>query len=286
MAAMTASAGLPLWSDYVRFTRRHVVAIAVLVCLGALIGFAWSLQQPTTYSATASVVLAPVPKYVTVSTSEVAPPEVSIDTDAQLLYSPRVLGAIAGALGRGADAEDAIDHLSVSAAPNSHLLRVTISAASPQAAADAADAAVAALIEVRRQTLGALRLDQLDQLRLQIERQQEMLGGDQVLAAYDDVSAQVLRLNAGLQELKEARRRPADATNPAQPPRHADRADTEVPVTSGVMVGLLCACLLGAGRDRLEPQRFPRKHNPTSSPPLCEQPPARANRHEDYRHVV
>ena len=60
--------------------------------VGLLAGFAWSLQQPSTYSATTSVALTPVPKYVTPSTTELVPPEVTIDTDAQLLRQPAGAG--------------------------------------------------------------------------------------------------------------------------------------------------------------------------------------------------
>ncbi len=283
MAAVSTPAGLPLWSDHVRFVRRHQVAIGVLVCLGALAGLVWSLGQETSYSATASVVLVPVPMYVSASTTEIAPPEVSIDTDAQLLHSPRVLTAIASVI--GTDPDQAGEHLSMTAAPNSHVLHITVSAPSPRAAADAADAAVAALVDVRRDSLGALQLDQLAQLRLLVSRQQEMLRDDRVVAAYDDVSAQVLQLSAGLQELEDARRRPADAVDPAEPPRHADRANTEVPITSGAMVGLLCGCLLGAARDRHERSSRPHLGAPIAPSPSG-QPPAGANLHEDCRHVA
>lgn len=283
MAAVNAPAGLPLWSDHVRFVRRHQVAISALVCLGALAGLVWSLGQETSYSATASVVLVPVPMYVTASTTEIAPPEVSIDTDVQLLHSPRVLTAIADVI--GTDPDQVGEHLSVTASPNSHVLHITVSARSPRAAADAADAAVVALVNVRRDALGALQLDQLAQLRLLISRQQEMLRDDRVVAAYDDVSAHVLQLNAGLQELQDARRRPADAVDPAEPPRHTDRANTEVPVTSGAMTGLLCGCLLGATRDRRGRSSRPPLGAPIApSPPG--QPPAGSNRHKDYRYVA
>ncbi len=91
---VTTPPGLPLWSDYTRFVRRHALLIAGFMLAGILIGFVWSLQQPSTYSATASIALTPVPKYVAPSTTDLVAPEVTIDTDAQLLQSPEVLGAV------------------------------------------------------------------------------------------------------------------------------------------------------------------------------------------------
>jgi uncharacterized protein involved in exopolysaccharide biosynthesis len=283
MDALTERPGLPLWSDYPRFVRRHRALIVALMCLGLLVGFVWSLGRPTSYSATASVVLAPVPKYVTPSTSEIPPPEVTIDTDAQLLHSPEVLTAVADVLDTDADA--AGNHLSVTASPNSHVLHVTVSARTPRAAADAADAAVAAFVKVRRASLGALQADQLRQVRLLISGQQELLAEDVVVPALDSLSAEVLELSNGLRELEEARRQPAIAIDAAVPPRHADRPNTEVPLTSGAMVGLLCACLLGAVRDRtgLLALRRPR---PRFAPPPADDLPAGVHQHEDHHHVV
>jgi hypothetical protein len=37
---------------------------------------------------------------------------------------------------------------------------------------------------------------------------------------------------------------------PAGPPSEADYANTEVPMTSGAMLGLIGGCLLGAAHDR------------------------------------
>jgi hypothetical protein len=252
MGALTAPPGLPLWSDYPRFTRRHRARIGVLMGLGLLGGLAWSLMQPPTFSATASVALAPVPAYVVPSTTELVPPAVSIDTDAQLLHSPGVLRAVGDALGVAADA--ASEHLVVTATPSSSVLHVTVAAASAQVAADAADAAVAAFVDERRAALGALRPDQLRQLRLQISSHETLLAQEQrrrvVIPEHDELFDQLFQLRTGLQELREARRQPAVVVRAAEPPRRADYANAEVPITSGAMLGIVGGCLLGARRDR------------------------------------
>lgn len=282
MAVMTAAPGLPLWSDYRRFVRRHRAAIGSLMSLGLLLGLVWSWGQQPTYSATAAVVLAPVPKYVSPSTTALAPPEVTIDTDAQLLQSSRVQSAVADVL--GTDPAAAADHLSVTAAPHSHLLNVTVSAGSPAAAADAANAAVDALVRVRRATLGSIQLGQVRQLRLFVSNQQALVSATTVVSVYDAPSARVRQLSTALRELEDARHAPAEAVSPATPPRHADHANTEVPLTSGAMVGLLCGCLLGAARDRAAPARR-RRPGPSSALHQFGDLPDVTHRSEGQRHV-
>jgi uncharacterized protein involved in exopolysaccharide biosynthesis len=282
MGVVTSSPGLPLWSDYTRFARRHAVLIAVLMLLGLFVGIALAMRQPSTYSATTSVALTPVPKYVTPSTTELVAPEVTIDTDAQLLQSPDVLDAIGAAL--GTDPDVAAEHLSVSASPNTHVLHVTIKASSAERAAAAANAAVTALVDVRRDTLGALRQDQLRQLQLLVDTQERELEKEAmtelVIPATDDLFAQIQQLQDGLDELEEARREPLVVVQPATPSRQPDYANAEVSVVSGAMLGLLAACLLGAGRDRL--RLLGDRHLPHLSGHL----PVTTTLHEDTHHAV
>lgn len=287
MGVLTHRPGLPLWSDYTRFARRHQARLAVLTGLGMLAGLAWSLMQPATYSATASVVLAPVPVYVTSSTAELVAPPVSIDTDAQLLRSPEVLGAVGDVLGR--DPEIVSENLLVTASPSTSVLHVTVSAGSPAAAADAANAAIDRFVDVRREALGALRRSQLRQLRLLLSEHEDLLAREQgrrlVIPFRDELYAQLVSLRTSLEELEAARRLPAEVVRPAEAPKNADYANAEVPITSGAMLGLVAGCLLGAGRDRARrlgdgpeaprTQRFPSGREPGV-----------ATRHEEYDHAI
>lgn len=287
MAALTQDPGLPLWSDHTGFLRRHRLRVAVLMSIGLLTGLAWATMQPPTYSATASVALAQVPVYVMRSTNELVPPEVSIDTDAQLLHSPVVLGAVAEAL--GVDEAAAGDPLSVTASPNSHVLHLTVASTSARRAADAANAAAAALIEVRRQTLGAFRLEELRQLRLLISTQEQLLAKEQsrrlVISANDELFATILELRTSLYELEEARLQPGDVVGSARPPIVPDHANAEVPVTSGALLGLLAGCLLGCARDRIRlAGRLPVR--PSGPSTFSGPPPGADLRTKEYDHVA
>ncbi|MGY2701901.1 GumC domain-containing protein [Nocardioides sp. HB32] len=249
---MTGPGDLPLWSAYPAFVRRRLVSLATLTVLGLLVGIALAAMTPTTYSATASVVLTPVPKYLTPSTTTLVPPAVTIDTDAQLLQSPEVLAAVADVL--GGSAAGALSHLSVGASAHSRVLHITVTAQSPAAAAAAANAAASALGDVRRTTLGSLRADQVRELRLLIDQQEQLLAKERVkqvvVPEYEPLESDVLQLQSDLDALEEAQLRPLDIIDTASPPARADYRNAEVPAVSGAMVGLLCGCLLGAARDR------------------------------------
>jgi hypothetical protein len=248
----SAGVGLPRLAEYPTFVRRQWVLLTLFVVGGLLAGMGWSASQPGTYTATASVVLAPVPVYVLPATAGLLPPEVSIDTDAQLLQSPEVLAAIG--MVTGERTRDVHERLSVTAAPHSHVLHLHVSSASASSAARAADAAAAALVEVRRRALGALTHGQLRQLRLYVVSQEALLAREQakrlVVPGLDDLFSQVEELRAGLRELEEARRTPAQVIGQADVPTSPDHANTEVPTTSGAMLGLLAGWLVGSVRDR------------------------------------
>ena len=251
MADVTTPAGLPLWSDHTAFVRRHALWILVLMTVGLGTGFAWSLQTPSTFSATTTVALTPVPKYVTPSTTELVATEVTIDTDAQLLQSPAVLEPVAAAL--GTTTAVAAERLSVTASSNSHVLHVTVKSRSRDLAATASQAAVDALLAVRGEVLGALRDDQLNRLQTLVSAQEELLAKEQgksmLLPATDELFQQVLELRRGLDELEDARAETGVVLQPALPPSRANYSNAEVPMVSGAMLGLLCACAIGALRD-------------------------------------
>jgi len=251
MGDVTSSEDLPLWSDYPAFARRHRLALSTFVVLGLLAGLGWSMQQPSAYSATASVALAPVPVYVISTPDELVPPEVSIDTDAQLLGSDLVLGAIAEAL--GVDRVTAAERLSVRASANSHVLHVTVTASSPLLAAEAANAAVGGLATARTRTLGSLQEHQARHLRAIVGGHGGELAetDDLLLSADSDDLGRILSARASLDELEESRAAPVDVVRPAVAPQRGDYANTEVPIVSGATVGLLLGCAFGAGRDRL-----------------------------------
>ncbi|GAA1478320.1 hypothetical protein GCM10009623_27660 [Nocardioides aestuarii] len=260
MADLTPRPGLPLWSDHLRFLRRHRAVVEASVALGMLVGVVMALTQQATWSSTASISLTPVPVYVKTTADELVPPEVTIDTDAQLLGSPEVLGAIAREL--DVDPSEAADHLAVSASPQTHVLHVTVSGASATSAQAATAAATQAFVALRGETLGALAEEQLQQLRLAVtDRESELVGvtGRRIVLADDELQQEVNDLRTALEELEDARTNPAAVIDPADVPRTVDYPNLEVPVVSGAGLGLIAGLLLGAARDRLGTRAPPRR---------------------------
>lgn len=253
-------AGLPLASDYTAFVRRHALVLLALVVLGLAVGLGVSATGTRTWSASASVALTPVPVYVMPTVDELSPPEVSIDTDAQLLRSPAVLAAVGDALGTDPAASE--QHLSVTASAGSHVLHVTVSGADPVKVSRAADAAAVALVDVRRESLGSLSNDQVRQLRFLVLAQEALLARQQarrvVVASTDDLFADLQQLRTRLDEVRDARATPGQVIAPAPERARADYPNTEVPLTSGAALGLLAGCLAGVARDRLRPRRHDR----------------------------
>ena len=157
---------------------------------------------------------------------------------------------------------------------------MTVTAASADLAAKAADAAVAAFVDVRRDALGAIGRRPAAPTAAARQRS----GGPAAPMSKPDgwssrrttsCSPRSLELRASLDELEEARREPAEVVRPAVPPGNANHANTEVPMTSGAMVGLLGGCLLGAGRDRARrAATSPPAHELHTVRPTCRMPPS------------
>ena len=224
---------------------------------GLLAGFGWSLLQPSTYSATASVALTPVPIYVTAVDRRAASRPRSASTPTpSCSSSPQVLRGVGDAL--GTDAEPAVEHLSrhrVTQQPRSPRDRDgRLPHARPPTPPNAA---VAAFIDVRRDALGALASDQLRQLRLLVTDQEDAAGPGAGQPARRSrppttCSPRLLELRTGLDELEEARSEPARVVRPACRPRAPDYANTEVPID--------------LGRDARAARRLPARRRPRPPP--------------------
>lgn len=236
---------------YTRFARRYAVLLVSCMCGGLLAGLGWALLQPPSYSATASVILSPVPSYVSVATSGRLPRQVTIDSDAQLVRDPTVLGAVAMAV--GGDADDVEERIRVTAAPLTQVLLITFTTDSPAEAAAGATAAANSFIGVRQESLGALQEDQIGRLEYRMTELQARLDsqGEQspVVLSDDPLVSQIAELSQRYADLERIRTSSAEVSRTATPPSAPDPTNDEVPLTSGVMGGLLAGCVIGAARD-------------------------------------
>ena len=285
------------------------VLIGALMGIGLLAGFAWSLLQPSTFSATASIALVPVPKLRHAVDHRARPARGHHRHRRPAAAQPAGAGCRRRRARHGPGRGRASD-LSVTASPNSHVLHVTVTAVLRRSAPPTPPTPRSP----RSSTSGATRSgrsasDQLRQLRLLVSRpRSEQLAKQQTEAARHPGDRRPVRpdpqLRASLDELEEARRAARRGRRARAAPRRArDYANTEVPMVSGAMLGLLAGCLLGAGRDRLgcsrsapafaheltHPSgRLPDRRHPSRGQPPCQlsthHPPRRVSTSHAVRH--
>ena len=241
------------------------------------------------YSATASVVLAPVPVYVTSSTYELVAPEVSIDTDAQMLEQPASARRDRRDPPRGCRERRR--------APRGHRL-----SEHPRAARHR----VGVLPVSRR------RSRQRSGRRARRGPRGQGWGHSVVTSdascgccsastrtcwpgsSADDwscrrsmsCSTRSSRSVPASSELRDARQT-ARRGAPRRPYllTQSDYSNAEVPVTSGALLGLIAGCLFGAGRDRARQLRSTGQHA-TRLPPSGRRRRASQPVHEEYDHAI
>jgi len=118
--------------DYVQFARRNIVLISVFVLLGLAGGDYVQMQSNKSFTSTASILLAPVPTYVSLAASGPPPSEITIDTDARLLRYEQTLDRVAAATGE--DRASVAKRLNVTAPTSTRVLKVSYTAPDRNAA--------------------------------------------------------------------------------------------------------------------------------------------------------
>ena len=246
------AAAAPTWGQYLAFLRRHATFLLLGPALGLAAGSAWAVSQPVTYSATTTLVAHSVEGYVSAD-GRTRPERVTIDSDAQLVHHSQVHAAVARVVG---DSRQVVgERLSVSAVPLSRVLRITYTADTPAAASEGADAAAGTFLRVREAALLALDPAQTDRLGRRLRAVETSLVRqnrvNSVIDVDDPLLEQLSVLRGRLMEIELVRLQPAEVLNRAGRPSAADSADNEVPLISGVMMGLLVACVAGSLLDGL-----------------------------------
>ena len=210
--------------------------VGAVVAAGAVVGAGVALVQPAPWTATAEVLLHSSPGALSDrDLSDVAlPPDSTIDTEANLVVSD-------ASLRRAVDTDDGERlatvrrSISITAPPNTNILDITVRAATADEATRQAAAVASSYIETRRDYL--------------IDRRREALTAlDEALAELDpnDQSDNALEKEALLQEsladVVSSTVTAGELTRAPQP--KAGRRQFEVPVASGMAVGLLVGLLL------------------------------------------
>ncbi|HET6560901.1 MAG TPA: hypothetical protein VFG72_03430 [Marmoricola sp.] len=247
---------LPRWGIYTSFARRYAALIALCSLLGLGLGLGTALAQPASYSATASVMLTPVPTYASADGST-RPERVTIDSDAQLALSTPVVSEVARTLDTSPERVE--ERVSLRAVELSQVLELTYTAGSPTDARAGAQALVDAFVEARNASLLAIGSEQIErvgaQLRVIENRLVQRFRANPLITPEEPLLQEFTVIRARVQELEAARLQATEIINQPVEPSRPDSRDLEVPGTSGLMAGLLLATCLGALRDRIHAGR-------------------------------
>jgi hypothetical protein len=128
------------------FLRRRAALISLATVAGIAGGSAWQYHLGTASVSTVSLLLPAAPAYP----GALGPP-FSLDTEAQLAWTPAVTAALTKAAPRAV--QQGGSHLQVTATPNTRILHLSFSASDPAAANRAVTAAGATLLDQRAHDL-------------------------------------------------------------------------------------------------------------------------------------
>jgi hypothetical protein len=176
----TASRSLLPLGRYVSALRAGAPVIVVTALVGVAAGAWWMHLRPSPYEATASVLLTERPRYPSPGYART-----NVDTDAQLIAGRTVREAAVKASGESP--VEVSENLTVTATPNTRVLHLHLTAASPAAATAGVDAATAAFLRERTAGLEADRAVEEARLRA---------SSDQIATGIDALNAQVVAARA------------------------------------------------------------------------------------------
>jgi capsular polysaccharide biosynthesis protein len=239
--------------------RRSARLIAVLAILGGLVGGVIAWRWTPRYDAKASVLLAPSPVYID-PTSEEGPKEITVDTEASMVFSEQAISQVRAQLDLPAT-PDVRDSIRVTAPPNSRVLEITASADDPGRAEAIADAAAEAYLGVRNEYLTQRRT----QVREELEQQLNAVAGRGLVVTPsgddseddgEDSQTPLLaedELRDALSGLSLTSTEAGEVLRPAV--ARADRKQAEVPVVSGMLLGALAGLALMSWHEAGEARR-------------------------------
>lgn len=230
--------------------RWRAILVSVLVATG--LATTAGLILPDRYAATSTVVVSPLSNDPSVSVS--LRDAITIATEREILQSQEVARLALDSLGRsGEGTGDLIASMGVVAPEGSQVLRVTVTADSPQEAATLTDAVAEAYLEFRRRG-GTEMADRF--IRLIDERVAELSTGSTDQAARE----QIRQLSDQRHALSLFGQDPGRVIGHAEPPQEPSGPGLPLFVLAGLVGGLLLGVVVALARERVDRRvRFARR---------------------------
>jgi capsular polysaccharide biosynthesis protein len=251
--------------------RRRWRTLVVSLLIGGLAAIALLAARAPTYTATAVVLLKPLPgnPYSPTASPGRAEELTSLETEAALVGTQTVadqaISATGGRLGPGA-----VDQVSVAVPSNSKILRISFAAKSPNTARTGAQAFADAYLAYRHNQAEKSAGEQIDQLTRQLnaaksaqaaaskELADEPDGSPSIPALQQEVqtyASEIAQLGIQLAGLKGASNAPGDVITPARQPSQPDGLPAWL-IAAGVVliaggIGLLIALWREYSDDRI-----------------------------------
>ncbi len=275
---------------YRAYVRRHRLLLAACLLVGAASGGIALLDQPRVYTAVTRIVVTPQESSPGVELER--PRFISLDSDAQVLMSVRVLGRAAEATGfpggfDGLDAETA-----VTAIPDSRILVVRVSDVDPARAVAAASSIAdeflrvrAAAAELRAEAARAPLVQQITNVssRLLALRETASVSGGLLLIGQQieerELTATLAELQAELARSVLSAADPGSVVTPAQVRKPGGRPMGLGTLASGILLGGVLGLATSSVLDQVRGIRGLRPiRRPALSDPVAGQRPPPASR--------
>ncbi|MCQ1951060.1 Wzz/FepE/Etk N-terminal domain-containing protein [Arthrobacter sp. zg-Y859] len=213
--------------------RRWLLIVTMALLFGAA-GLVLGAAVPVTYSAGASLTVAPL---TTSPFASSAPQQVNMATEREVMASREVAQTAAESLD-DVTVDELMEQTSVAAPTGSQVLKVSVRDADARTAADRANALAQAYLDFRRAGAGEIAAGQIELLNQQVA---ELTSADSLSEAErDELSA----LHEQLTELSLVGEIPGRVISSAAVPTAPASPGVMVYTTAGVALGLLVGCTL------------------------------------------
>ncbi|TDE28932.1 hypothetical protein [Actinomadura sp. 6K520] len=250
----TAPDSIPV-TRFAGAVRRHLTALVIAVLVGGALGAAKVALTPATYTARISVLAPPVALHPGIDIGSALdfnlrdPRETTMDTEAQLVWSEKVLAELARHPGFAVPHDELRERVDLTVPTGTHVLTIGVRAGSPADARRGAEVVADAYLTLRRQILGQLQQrnrEALEENLVLLKTQLRALPGDEdelrritTRTRRQAIVKQIRDVERQIAGLKSKEEQPGEVLRAAGLPERRDDPERDIAGASGVGLGLL-----------------------------------------------